>query len=213
MRVSRRALCAIALGGLCAAVAPVALASERGSEPTMSADVRFAARWIAETRDNRNLPFAIVDKRGARLFVFGPRGQLIGTAPALLGMARGDHSSPGVGALPPERIPVPDRTTPAGRFMSEPGRNLDGEDVVWFDYEAGLAIHRVRANAARSARLQRLSAAVPDGQRVSAGCVVVDTGFYESVVRPVLGRGKGMVYVLPETRSVQDMFTGLAAAL
>ena len=28
-----------------------------------------------------------------------------------------------------------ERTTPAGRFASEPGRNTGGEDIVWVDYE------------------------------------------------------------------------------
>jgi hypothetical protein len=215
MVVSRRALGAIALACLGAGLLPGLAAAEQlpGAGEPLSGDVRYAAQWIADSRDNKGLPFAIVDKRTAQLFVFSARGRLIGAAPALLGMARGDHAVPGVGALPPSRIPVAHRTTPAGRFASEPGRNLDGEDVVWIDYDAGLAIHRVRANAVREARLQRLASEVADEHRVSAGCVVVPVAFYEAVVHPTLGRGRAVVYVLPETRAVQDMFVGRSADL
>jgi len=115
------------------------------------------------------------------------------------------------GVLPPARIPPAARTTPAGRFASEPGRNLDGEAVVWFDYDAGLAIHRLRADAARPARLQRLASRLPAAQRVSAGCVVVPVAFYETRVEPLLGRRRGVVYVLPEVRSVREVFAGGSA--
>jgi len=171
-----------------------------------SADARYVAQWVVDSRDNQGRPFAIVDKRDARVFVFGPGGRLIGAAPALLGMARGDHSVPGVGDLAPAAIPVADRTTPAGRFNSEPGRNLNGEQIVWFDYGAGLAIHRVRPDAAYRARLERLASASPDAHRVSAGCVVLPVGFYESVLSPTLGKSRGVVYVLPETRPVHEVF-------
>jgi hypothetical protein len=36
--------------------------------------------------------------------------------------------------------------------------------------------------------------------------VVVPVGFYERVISPVLGRQRGVVYVLPETRAVQALF-------
>jgi len=108
--------------------------------------------------------------------------------------------------LPPSRIPVADRTTPAGRFASEPGRNLAGEDVVWVDYDAGIAIHRLRPAAAHQARPERMASAGADDNRISAGCVVVPVAFYEEKVKPVLGRQRGVVYVLPEMRSVREMF-------
>ena len=171
-----------------------------------SADARYVADWVVDSRDNQGKPFVIVDKKDARVFVFGPAGRLLGAAPALLGMARGDHSVPGVGDLPPASIPVADRTTPAGRFDSAPGRNLTGEQIVWFDYHAGLAIHRVRSDAAYKARLERLASASPDAHRVSAGCVVLPVGFYESVLGPTLGKSRGVVYVLPETRPVHEVF-------
>ena len=138
---------------------------------------------------------------------------MLGDAPALLGLARGDHAAPGVGKLPPSRIPAADRTTPAGRFETEPGINLDGEDVIWMDYDAGLAMHRLRPDAAQEARLRRLAAKAPDAHRVSAGCVVLPVSFYDSVVKPTLAKSRGVVYVLPETRPVREVFAQRASDL
>src|SRR4051794_7340558 len=192
MAMTRRA------GGMGAAAAlsgPAGAPTRAGETPRavpgmldaeVSAEAREFAAWVLRRRDHGGLPFAVVDKRDARLMVFSPRGRLVGATPALLGASRGDHAVPGVGDLPPAQIPPDARTTPAGRFVSEPGRNLDGEDVVWFDYDAGLAIHRLRANAALGARLQRLGSGDPAAHRVSAGCVVVPVAFYESVVQPWL---------------------------
>ena len=202
MLVLRKALAAFALGWVCASGVH---ALDFGGA-SASADARYVARWVLDSHDNGGKPFVIVDKKDAKVFIFGPSGAMVGTAPALLGMAIGDHAVPGVGALAPSRIPPADRTTPAGRFETEPGVNLDGEDVIWIDYDAGLAIHRVRPDAAQQARLRRLASAEPDEHRVSAGCVVLPVGFYENVLRPTLARSNGVVYVLPETRPVRELF-------
>ncbi|HET9645844.1 MAG TPA: L,D-transpeptidase [Burkholderiaceae bacterium] len=171
-------------------------------------DARFVAQWSLSSADNKGLPFAIVDKKAAKLFLFDRRGHLLGSTPVLLGLAPGDHAVPGVGELEPSRIPPADRTTPAGRFDSEPGVNLQGEDVVWFDYDAGLAIHRLRPGPSAERRVQRLASPDTAGRRVSLGCVVVPVAFYEKAIAPVLGRQRGVVYVLPETRSAQTLFGG-----
>ena len=143
--------------------------------------------------------FAIVDKQAARLMLFHDDGSLAGSSPALLGRDRGDHSVPGVGERTQTGTLRPgDATTPAGRFESEPGRNLQGEDIVWVDYEAAFAIHRVRPGVAQAGRLRRLAASDAQGKRVSAGCVVVPVAFYERVVHPLMGRRIGVVYVLPD---------------
>jgi hypothetical protein len=173
-----------------------------------SQDARFVAQWALSSTDNKGLPFAIVDKKAATLFLFDRRGRLLGSTPVLLGLAPGDHAVRGVGELDPARIPPSDRTTPAGRFDSEPGVNLQGEDVVWFDYDAGLAIHRLRPGPSAGQRVQRLASPDTAARRVSLGCVVVPVVFYEQTIAPVLGRQRGVVYVLPETRSAQTMFGG-----
>jgi hypothetical protein len=208
MSGSRQALCALALMCVCVCAAAAPPPSQRPAEEAaqMSADTRHVAQWVLDAHDHQGRPFAIVDKKVARLYLFDSRGRLAGTTPVLLGMARGDHSAPGVGMLPPSRIPMADRTTPAGRFVSEPGRNLDGEDLVWVDYDAGIAIHRLRPAAAQQARNERMASAEADDNRISAGCIVVPVAFYESTVKPMLGRQRGVVYVLPEMRSASEMF-------
>jgi hypothetical protein len=55
-------------------------------------------------------------------------------------------------------------------------------------------------------RAERLASATPDDNRITFGCIVVPVAFYESVVEPLLGRQRDVVYVLPETRPVQAMF-------
>lgn len=171
-----------------------------------SDDARATLQWVLHSHDNRGMPFVIVDKKRAKVFVFGPKGQILGAAPALLGLAPGDHSVPGIGERPLSQILPKERTTPAGRYVSEPGRNLSGEDVIWWDYDAGLAIHRVRPGSAQEQRQQRLASATPADNRISLGCVVVAVPFYESVIAPVLGKQRGVVYVLPETLPIQAMF-------
>lgn len=42
-----------------------------------SADARFVANWVARSSDNQRLPFVILDKRDARVFVFDRSGMLI----------------------------------------------------------------------------------------------------------------------------------------
>jgi hypothetical protein len=173
---------------------------------TPSPDARYTAQWVMDTADNRGQPFAIVDKKDARLYVFAGSGKLLGATSALLGLAPGDRSAPGVGKYAPSQIPRGDRTTPAGRFATEPGHNLSGEDIVWVDYDAALAIHRLRPAAAGERRPQRLLSETPADNRISLGCVVVAVSFYESVIGPTLGKNRGVVYVLPEESPVQAMF-------
>lgn len=173
----------------------------------VSADTRQMARWIAETGDAKGKPIAIVDKKAARLYVFDSRHRLVGSTAAILGQTVGDHTVAGVGERTQlGRVGLNERTTPAGRFESVPGRNLGGEDIVWLDYDAAFAIHRVRPGAGQADRLARLASATTRDNRASLGCVVVPVAFYEKVVQAQLGRGRGVVYVLPEVRSLTGVF-------
>lgn len=178
-----------------------------------SDDVRNATAWVMREHDNHGLPFAIVDKKSARLFVFDAGGTLRGASAALLGLTPGDSApaSPETGA--PARPPVADRTTPAGRFVSEPGHNLEGEAIVWVDYASRLAIHRLRPAPAHERRPERLASTTPDDNRISLGCVVVPVSFYGDVVAPVLGKSHGVVYVLPESQPLQRMLQALQSSL
>jgi hypothetical protein len=172
----------------------------------MSDDAGFAAHWVIANADNHGQPFAIIDKKGAHLYVFASTGQLTGESSVLLGLAAGDRSIAGIATRTPASLAPSERTTPAGRFASEPGHNTKGEDIVWFDYDASLAIHRLRPAPAGEHRADRLASTNSDDKRISYGCIVVPVAFYDAVVSPALGRGRGVVYVLPETRSVRDLF-------
>jgi hypothetical protein len=198
------------LVGPATAAAPVEpdgapFASELALPSTLSADAGLIARWVIDGEDNRGLPFAIVDKKGARLYVFAATGRFVGESPVLLGSAVGDLSVAGVASRQPASLAPAERTTPAGRFESQPGHNDRGEDIVWLDYDAALAIHRLRPSPASQRREERMNSPGSDGKRISLGCVVVPVAFYDAVVRLSLGRRHGVVYVLPETRPVAEM--------
>lgn len=158
---------------------------------------RAARPVAADARDGR--PFAIVDKRAATLAVYDAEGRLLGRTSALLGLTPGDGEVPGSRGKLPASLSPQERTTPAGRFVAEPGHNLHGERIVWIDYDANLAIHRLRPAPARERRPERLASANPQDHRITLGCVVVDPEFFERVVLPTLGSGRGgLVYILPE---------------
>ena len=178
-----------------------------------SADARYAADWVVRNADHLGRPFAIVDKKGARLYVFNADGRLSGASSVLIGLAPGDESIADIAHRTPASLRPAERTTPAGRYASEPGHNQHGEDIVWFDYDASLAIHRLRPSPASERRRERLESASADVKRISFGCVVVPVAFYDTVVSPLLGRQRGVVYVLPETRSVRAMFDATLVSL
>ncbi|MCK9688109.1 hypothetical protein [Scleromatobacter humisilvae] len=171
-----------------------------------SDDARYVEHWIHEKGDDHGRPFVIVDKKAARIFVFGAGGKLLGASSTLLGQSRGDIPVPGAGAKDPSRLLPDERKTPAGRFESVPGRNLHGEPVVWVDYDTGIAIHRVRPGISQEKRDASLATEDPNNKRLSLGCVVVPETFFWSVVLPTLGNVRGTVYVLPEDGPVQAMF-------
>lgn len=173
---------------------------------TASAAMRQVAGWVARSGDNRGATYAILDKVGARLYVFDAAGRLRGDAPVLLGAARGDDSVPGIGERPIADIKPFERTTPAGRFVAEPGRNAQGEDIFWVDYDNAISMHRVRATNPKERRLQRLATKTAADNRISYGCINVPASFYDRVVGPAFATGKPVVYVLPETRPAQAVF-------
>lgn len=169
-------------------------------------DVEHIANWIVDSGDNRGLPFMVIDKKDARVWVFQPDGKVHGVTAALLGSAQGDHSVPGIGEREIMDILPEERTTPAGRFKTAPGRNVYGEDIVWIDYNAAISMHRVRPKVAAERRLERLASPEVDDNRISFGCINLPKAFYEDVVSPVFGKGAGMAYVLPETITARQLF-------
>ncbi|MFL6697894.1 MAG: hypothetical protein ACJ8GJ_12055 [Vitreoscilla sp.] len=171
-----------------------------------SDDARYVEHWIHEKGDDHGRPFVIVDKKAARIYVFGAGGKLVGESSTILGQSRGDIPVPGAGQKNPSALLPDERKTPAGRFESVPGRNLHGEPVVWVDYDTGIAIHRVRPGVSLERRTASLATEDPTDKRLSLGCVVVPEEFFWGIVLPTMGRVRGTVYVLPEDGPVQAMF-------
>jgi hypothetical protein len=171
-----------------------------------SADARLVANWAVYTRNHKRHAFVIVDKKDARVYVFGPDGKLRDSAPALLGEARGDDSFPGIGDKPLSAVRPEEKTTPAGRFVAEPGLNATNEDVVWVSYDLAVSMHRIRPLVARERRLERLASLTIDDNRISFGCINLPVSFYENVLNPTVRKYGAIVYVLPEVKTPQEVF-------
>jgi len=169
-------------------------------------DVRQAAMWAVASGDHQNKSFVILDKKDARVYLFDANGRLKAVTPALLGYAVGDDNAPGIGSKPLSQIPPEERTTPAGRFIAEMGMNARGEDVVWVDYDAAVSMHRVLTTNPAERRLERLATPTHEDNRVSYGCINLPKAFYEDVLAPTVRKGGAIIYVLPETRPLHQVF-------
>ena len=182
----------------------VRLADFRGEEP--SRDARHVANWVVHTANAKNHAFVIIDKKDARVYVFSPDGKLKDSAPALLGSARGDDSFPGIGEKPLAQIQPFEKTTPAGRFIAEPGHNTNNEDIIWVDYDAAVSMHRIRPTNEKERRLERLASLTVEDNRISFGCVNLPVTFYERVLSPAVQQFGAVVYVLPEVKTPEQVF-------
>ena len=174
--------------------------------PPLSADTRALLQWLQRTGDNGGRPFIVVDKQQARLWTFDGERHVVASTPVLLGLARGDLSVPGIGERPIAAIKPEERTTPAGRFVAEPGRNASGEDIYWVDYDAAVSLHRVRASNPRERRLQRLATPTAADNRISYGCINVPAAFYNRRIDKVFADGRSAIYVLPEVQPFTRFF-------
>lgn len=171
-----------------------------------SGDARTVADWAVHSNDSQGRPFIIVDKAATEVFVFDRDGRLLGATTALLGLARGDDSAPGVGDKKLSDIAPRERTTPAGRFVASIGYGLGPRDILWVDYQTALAMHRTLAANSPQHRLERLASSSPRDHRITFGCINVPTAFYDGVVRPAFMPAGGIVYILPEVKSITDVF-------
>ena len=176
----------------------------RSVEPTP--DARRMADWVVARHDNGRMPFIVLDKRDARLYVFQPNGELIDQTPVLLGAAHGDETYPGIGDVPIAQVKPYQRTTAAGRFVTRPGLDADRTDVVWLDYDAALAMHRVINKVKSEHRLQRIASPNPKVRRISWGCINIPIAFFDSYISPVFGKRQGVTYVIPERKSFAEVF-------
>ncbi len=173
---------------------------------TPSPDARFIADWVADSGDNGGVDFIIVDKLRAKVYVFDARAHLRASAPVLIGAALGDALAPGTGSLPWDDVRPKDRITPAGRFVAERGHDETGQDVIWVDYDAAIAMHRVFTADPQEHRLERLATKSVTDKRISYGCINVGAAFFEAYIKPVFARHPAVVYVLPDTLPVRQVF-------
>jgi hypothetical protein len=111
-----------------AAAGATALSAKRANfeRQNASPDAKKVADWVVDSGDSQGVPFVIVDKAEAKVYVFDADGRLRGAASALVGLAQGDDSVPGIGERKLSTILPEERTTPAGRFVAALGRNLRG---------------------------------------------------------------------------------------
>jgi len=188
--------------------APVVLGGKADfGKAKASPQARQLAAWVMAGYDHGGRPFAILDKRQAQVFVFYPDGKLAGTTPVLLGYAAGDDSVAGIGLRPIAEVRPSERTTAAGRFVAQPGRNAMNEDVLWVDYDAAVSMHRVRPTNPAERRLQRLASPTPKDNRISYGCINMPVKFFENQLWPIMGKRGGIVYVLPEKKALEQVFS------
>ena len=197
------------------ATAPVAdlvpntLAAADGGLVPSAAALRVAD-WVAATEDNLGLPYAIIDKTMASLFLFDASGKPLGAVPVLIGIAPGDEATPGVGGKKLSEIGPAEKTTPAGRFLAKFGLAAGRTKVLWVDYANSVAIHTIPADTVKAERRRdRMLSPVADDNRITFGCINVPVAFYRKALRPVFQRRGGYVYVLPDTKALEDVFPRL----
>lgn len=182
----------------------------RAIEPLIGAPTPAAvaalADEVARSGDNEGMPFVVVHKAAAIAVVYSPEGEVIGSTPVLIGSAIGDDPTPGVGDRELRDVLPEDRTTHAGRFVGGYGPAAKGREVLWIDFETALSMHAVVTTNPVERRLERLASETVDDNRITFGCINVPTEFYEGLVRPIFSRSNGVFYILPETRTLAEVF-------
>lgn len=168
-----------------------------------SLQVKDIAARVIKVNDNKQRPFIVVDKKKAEIYAFDSGGILLSKAPILLGMAIGDDLPIEIARLPLSQIKQSSRITPAGRYIAELGKDTHGKDVLWVDYAGNLAIHPV-INVPRQDRLERLNSKTIEDNRISWGCINVPKLFFKNHILNNFSRSKGMVYILPEVKTIKD---------
>ncbi len=217
MTLVLRALAALALVVPAAAIARASdtVPSQTGSsdaEPATSRSVAAArvAEWVAASGDNLSLPYAIIDKTNASLMLFDAKGKPLGEVPVLIGIAAGDDASPGVGSKKLSEIGPAEKTTPAGRFLAKFGLPFGRERILWVDYATSVALHPIPTDAAKTERRrERMLSPIPDDNRITFGCINVPKAFYGKVLGPQFQKKGGYVYVLPDTKPLEEVFPRL----
>lgn len=176
-------------------------------EVTQSAAATRVFDWIAASDDNGALPYIVIDKNNAALFLFDAKGQLLGKAPVLIGVAVGDDATPGIGSKNLAEIGPAEKTTPAGRFLAKYGLAAGRQKVLWVDYATSVALHPIPTGYnPKERRRQRMLSPTSDDNRITFGCINVPSVFYSKSVQPLFRKQGGYVYILPDTKPLETVF-------
>ncbi|WP_150291560.1 hypothetical protein [Sphingobium estronivorans] len=176
---------------------------------TRSEDATRVADWIAGSGDNHALPYIIIDKKGAALFLFDAQGKALGQAPVLIGKALGDEATPGIGTKNLAEIGPAEKTTPAGRYLAKFGLAAGKQRVLWVDYATSVALHPIPKGNPKERRRVRMLSPEIDDNRITFGCINVPRAMYGKSIGPLF-RGKGgYVYILPDSKPLEDVFPRL----
>lgn len=195
-------------------IAPVA--SETSQTQTTEADRSEAAfrvtRWVATSGDHARLPYIIIDKPSAAMFLYDAKDKLLAKAPVLLGIALGDEATPGIGSKNLSEIGPAEKTTPAGRFLAKFGVAAGWQKVLWVDYATSVAIHTIPTGNSKEKRRERMLSEAIDDNRVTFGCINVPKAAYAKI-RQQFGKKGGYVYIVPDSKPVEAVFPPLHALL
>jgi hypothetical protein len=187
-----------------AAVTPVLRTDTR--QQSLPAEAQRIAEWAVRSGDHRGYPFIVVDKVHAVAAAFDRAGKLLQVTPILIGMGVGDVFEPGVLQMDMYATKPSQRITPAGRFFSEEDLNLEGQRVLWVDYDAGIALHKIPTKRTKQRRQERMKSANPEEHRITYGCINVPPAFYDQVVGRHFRAKGGIVYVLPDSTPLKAVF-------
>ncbi len=183
--------------------------AETADATTRSEAATRVADWVAASGDNAGLPYIIIDKPAASLFLFDAEGTFLGRAPVLIGVALGDEATPGIGSKDLAEIGPAERTTPAGRFLAKFGMAAGRQRVLWVDYATSVALHPIPKGSQKERRRQRMLSPGIDDNRITFGCINVPLAFHNKSVRPLFQKKGGYVYVLPDTKPLEAVFPRL----
>ena len=195
-RTSRAGLCAVLT------LASVGVWAKEITAPPL---IESFAADVMRAHDAEGRPFAIIDKPQAGIWVFDAQGHLLAQSAVLVGQARGDVAPPDIGTRPLNQVQPHEKITASGRFVTEAGRNTRHEDIVWLDYDAAMSMHRVR-HVPGEQRPKRLATPDVADNRISYGCVNIPPDFYDRQIKPLFSTNPGVVYILPEGKSVSSVF-------
>jgi hypothetical protein len=204
----------VALAGLMLCVSTAATAakvpvSDATAQQGVAAASEAALRvigWIGASGDNHSLPYVVIDKVAARAFLFDGKGKALADAPILIGIATGDDATPGIGKKSLAEIGPAEKTTPAGRFLAKFGLAAGRQSILWVDYGTSVALHTIPPGNPKDRRRERMLSLPSDDNRITFGCINVPKAFYGTNLRPQFGKKGGYVYILPDTKSLEEVF-------